>query len=457
MLAKAAGTALALLLCAVPAAPASSIAFVRDGDVWLSSPDGAQQYRVTTGGGWRSPSQADDGTLLAQRGRLFVRMDRSGQVLSTSEGVGGDTPTKPGTTQGFREVYGPYDPKLSPDGQTVAYWFRAKTTDAQPGEPGEGSIDDWVTSQPVGQTEFPTPDTAVQGDTTPAWIDSRRVLVTAPWATGGLSVSTWVAGGDYSNEQWWFTDPNAILQDGELSPDGTKAVAVAATHGAASPFDGVRYYVQDGPVWTHEPPYENVLGSDDFPEPPAPVCQDTRDSEAHSPTWSPDSSAVAYDDGDGIWIQPVRADLDGSNCESLESRLLLPGGREPDWGPADVDPSQAPRDGGQQGPAPAGGPAPGGAPAPGAVGGGAKPAARALRSIKVARRVSRRRRVRIAFRLARAAKVTFVLRHGRKVRRFVVAGRPGLNVKRIARLPRGRWSLTATADGATLRATFRVR
>jgi hypothetical protein len=448
--------AAAALVALAAASPAhgSSIAYVKDGDVWLSSPDGQSRYQVTTGRGWRSPSQADDGTLLAQRGNEFVRMDRSGRVLSVNEGVGGDVALPAGWADGHDRVYGPYDPKLSPDGRTIAYWFRTERNDGTPGDPGEaGTLDAWTTSQPVGESLLAVPWNSVRGPRAPAWIDSRRVIATATYADGGLSVSTWVAGGDHKNEQWWFTDPNAILQDAELSPDRTKAVAVAATHGAGSPFDGVRYYVANGPAWTHEPPYENVFGGDDFPEPPTPVCQDTRDSAAESPTWSPDSRAVAYADKDGIWIQPVRADLDATNCASLASTLLLPGGREPDWGPADVDMDDAPRPGGGA-TVPDGAPAADGGAAP-APGGGVVPAASArLSALKATRRG---RAVRIAFRLDAPAAVRLVLRRGRSVRRVSVRGRAGTNVTVVRGLGRGRWRIAATAGATTLRASVRVR
>ena len=50
---------------------------------------------------------------------------------------------------------------------------------------------------------------------------------------------------------------------------------------------------------------------------------------------------------DGIWTTPVR-----SRCDELAPKLVIPGGREPDWGPADVATAgPAQQGGGQQGPA----------------------------------------------------------------------------------------------------------
>lgn len=65
-------------------------------------------------GGYASPSQADDGTIVALHGKQFVRMDRSGHRLSAPfDGIG--------TSGG--NFYGPYEPRVLPDGKRIAYCF----------------------------------------------------------------------------------------------------------------------------------------------------------------------------------------------------------------------------------------------------------------------------------------------------------------------------------------------
>src|SRR5690349_4985245 len=77
---------LALAACAVgvaaPAAQADSIAYIRDGNVWLATPDGARQVPVTTTGGYTDVTQADDGTLVGLNGVRLHRMDRTGKILA---------------------------------------------------------------------------------------------------------------------------------------------------------------------------------------------------------------------------------------------------------------------------------------------------------------------------------------------------------------------------------------
>ena len=117
----------ALALTIAAPAHADSIAYVKDGNVWLASPDGAKGYQVTFDGGYTSPSQADDGTIVAMQARRFVRMDRSGHRIGDAVAGVGTTPT-PGTS-----LYGPYEPRVSPDGKRIAYWFGSYTSYYDPG------------------------------------------------------------------------------------------------------------------------------------------------------------------------------------------------------------------------------------------------------------------------------------------------------------------------------------
>jgi hypothetical protein len=68
-------TAMTAGLCASSAA-ADSIVYAKKGDLYLTSPDGSKGYRLTTGGGYSSPSQADNGIIGALRYGKLVRLDR---------------------------------------------------------------------------------------------------------------------------------------------------------------------------------------------------------------------------------------------------------------------------------------------------------------------------------------------------------------------------------------------
>ncbi len=103
------------------AAQADSLVFIKDGNVHLT--DGTRTAQVTQGGNWESPSQADDGTIVAmrvgtdergERYRYLIRMDRQGRELSP-----------PVETLDHNTTYdGPMNAKVSPDGRLVAFhWF----------------------------------------------------------------------------------------------------------------------------------------------------------------------------------------------------------------------------------------------------------------------------------------------------------------------------------------------
>jgi Tol biopolymer transport system component len=402
--------AAALAVCAAPAS-ADSIVYLKDGNVWLSAPDGSQPRQLTTGGRWASPSQADDGTIVAADGDTIVRIDRStGRRLSTLEVVGGDVTDTPESDK----FIGPLDPKVSPDGTQVAYWFMHKeNTYSVACNCYQWGIENYATTTAIDHLTS-GPENSVRTGRHPAWINDGRVLLWDPYFT--YQASTWVPGGNWVNEQWWFRYSEAMLNDGELSPDGSKVVAVAATGGISSPYDHVYYWTTNGPAWVGEPPYENDLeDSVKAPEPTA-RCQNVRDSEASSPTWSPDSRRIAYADKDGIWVQDVPASLD--DCAGLTERLAIPGASEPDWGPA-------------------------------GLGGGVR-----LSGVRLsARAVHAGRPLTVRYRLSAPARVSVKL----GARRVTAAGRAGANRVRVSTrgLRVGRYRLTVKAAGA--RSTLGLR
>src|SRR6185436_12809157 len=86
-------TLIALLLALAAAAPAAadSIVYVKDANVWSARPDGSDQHRLTSDGTaqdpYSSPSQADDGTIVAVRGSRFTKLDRQGRVLGRMDSL----------------------------------------------------------------------------------------------------------------------------------------------------------------------------------------------------------------------------------------------------------------------------------------------------------------------------------------------------------------------------------
>src|SRR4051812_34480027 len=119
--------ALCALAIAAPAANADSIAYVKDGNIYLSTSDGARQFQVTSDGGYSDVSQADDGTMIGLHGLNLRKLDRQGAVLADFA-----TPVSDARPAPAKTFYGPFDPAISPDGTKVAYSYYYMTQSQSP-------------------------------------------------------------------------------------------------------------------------------------------------------------------------------------------------------------------------------------------------------------------------------------------------------------------------------------
>ena len=118
--------AAAIVLACAATASADSIAYIKEGNVWLTTPDGARQFQVTTAGGYSDVTQSDDGTIVALNGVRLHKLARDGAVLADFA-----TPVSDTRPAGSKQFWGPYDPAISPDGTKVAYtyyWLSQTTT-----------------------------------------------------------------------------------------------------------------------------------------------------------------------------------------------------------------------------------------------------------------------------------------------------------------------------------------
>ena len=300
--AAATGVALVLGAIAVPAAQASSIVYVSAGDVWLANPDGSGTRQVTTAGGYSSPSQADDGTILALHGTSeIVRMDRQGRPLPGP----GVPPTPAGS--------GPLDPRVSPDGSKVAFHWITYQCDFCGGNLRTGTQISWADrATPADAFGYQRPEVH------PSWISNSRLLLFGV----GAEVVDIGTGADAGRE--WFRDAEYvpapgedIYYEGEVTRAGDKIALGGGVTGSNRPSARIRLFSANGP----------------YPAKPTARCNLNNPTAAfENLTWSPDGSALAFEDAEGIWVMPVNLD----DCSSLRPTLAVPGGQDPDWGPADV-------------------------------------------------------------------------------------------------------------------------
>ena len=218
--AVAALAAAASLATAAPAA-ADSIAYVKGHDVWIANPDGSGQYQVTRDGSatrpYRSPSQADDGTIAASHGDDIVRLRQNGQVLSSFD--------PPGTTDSAGQYIDgvPVDVAVSPDGRMVAFTYYQYG--CPPAAPCGGRS---VTLYSHSDRATPVAQFGKQFRRNPSWVSNGRAL-----HFGGFlsQVNYDSPGGGNDDDVHWFDDqdinsPSTDLGDGELSRAGDRLVTL---------------------------------------------------------------------------------------------------------------------------------------------------------------------------------------------------------------------------------------
>jgi hypothetical protein len=417
--------AAALAAAAVAAAPAAadSIVYAKNGNLFLTTPDGAKGYQLTTGGGYSEPSQAADGTIGALHYKQLVRLDRAGHVLSAINGIGSD---------GTPAIGGPYEPRISPDGTRFAYYFYVQS-----------SYDDvehnirWINTGSYGTwtwaDHFTSPATESEyhlSFTQPEWVTNDRLL-----GTMGMYLNMWTwqlgqgHGYTYPSAQWWFglQDPPDEwgvaayhwYDDPSLSRDGSKL--------AMTDYNGLYVAATHGPAWSGRAPYPEPDYVNPQSDLAAPTISCSRPGQGvRNPTWSADGSTLAFAAPDGVHV--MKADCSGD-------RLLVPGGSDPAFGLADVDaPAQAPSS------APAATPP-------------SKPAVTVSRL--TLRPKAFRSHTTVRFTLSAAARVKLSVRRTKVS--FAVDGRRGANSVAFRRKLRpGSYTLQVSA-GTTATARFRVK
>ena len=290
-------------------AAADSLVFIKENNVWLSKPDGTGQLQVTSDGSaenpYQSPSQADDGTIVASRkqpnGGPLYRMQQNGELINTIS-VGA-------------LIAGPFAPHVSPDGRTVAY---EQVFSRNVNGYFETSSDVRFTrtdgSTPNGMGEVG------RGAGAPSWIDSGRAFVginqVATTVIPGQAPVEWWS--DYDHQPDYFSLGETV-EDGEVAPNGNIAV-VRGEHDDNT----IQIYRSTGSFTSLPKPTCHLL------EPsPGPAGKKFAD-----PTFSPSGDAIAWQEGNGIWAEGLP-----ENCIDGEPHLLIAGASEPDWGPADVNPA----------------------------------------------------------------------------------------------------------------------
>ncbi|MDQ2623609.1 MAG: hypothetical protein M3Y20_00470, partial [Actinomycetota bacterium] len=280
--------------------PAGTIVFIKNHNVWFAKGDGTGTVQVTTDGTaaepYASPTQAGDGTVVASKGYLVVRLDRNGSEL------GWFVPPTLTSSAGAPLGGVPQHVAVSPDGATIAYSQIAYQC-------------------PIGvscmvryATGYTSNSGVAKGNATyfrnASWVSSSRTLQSGGYLSHAMLHTLGTEPVTWFNDFDHFAD-DTDLNELEVSRDGRWLI-------------GLRGYDTS----THVIWYE-VSGSASTQSPPAiPIdkCVTGTDPSFASPTVAPDGSAAAWEESDGIWIKN-----DLTNCSAPQPSLRIPGGSNPSW------------------------------------------------------------------------------------------------------------------------------
>ena len=313
--------ALALTGAGAPAASADSISYVKNGNVWLTTPDGSRHFQVTTTGGYASASQSDDGTIAAIKGQNIHRLDRFGTVLSNFS-----TPVSDGTNDSAApytsHFIGPFDADISDDGTKVSYSFYWQYWMVS-GYSGYHMLRQGVgISRPDRVTAWSEPGYGyLTGWLDASWYDNDTLVLGRESSVGQTDISLHNAGAAFNAQTPWFVGNSTLtdLREPAVNRQHTRVAFVGGSDSAPQ-------------LWVHRMNGE---------APSLPTACHGWSSPAGDRfgnlTWSPNGDGLAWEEGDGIWLATGNTATCGAE---RPSSLLVAGATYPDWGPADVPTSR---------------------------------------------------------------------------------------------------------------------
>ena len=318
--------AAALLVGAAPAA-ADSVAYVKDGNVWLSTSDGARHYQVTSDGGYSTVSQADTGRIVALRGDKIRHLERDGRLIAE---IATPVTTTSDPSMSFK---GPFDPEVSPDGTRVAYTYYWQYVGYDPYcNPSNGCY----VKRLYHGTGFTDPNRLTAWDEPgfqrrsgwidAAWVDNDQVLLSDPYIQPNEDVVLW-SPSDKDSLRRWFQDPQYPGDVAEAAISRDKSAMATVTSG-----DKRMSVLRSAGRFYPEYPHRCFEAS---------VEADGDDAFIHSPTFSADGTRLYWAERDGIHAATLpKFSFDSCGTLSDGGGLLVAGASSPSWGPADVPPAR---------------------------------------------------------------------------------------------------------------------
>lgn len=325
-------------------ASADSIAYIKGGDVWLATPDGKRTVRVTRTGDLFYVSQADNGTMIAlARNERLRKLSRTGKVLAEFPTFVSDGAPRSGPVN---EFHGPFAPEISPDGKLVAFeWFNESYSTSNTAGCDSSAVTPCyalASRQGVGITRSDRftgfeEYGLLTGWISPQWLTADTLVRSDSGTILNEDVVFNRIGrgvGDRELDRWFFDEWQGLgLVDAELTRDHRASAAIAGQ--------------ADEKLRVYRPLVEPFGAPDPNLQPFAPKGQpivepcfelgDPVGGRFESLSFAPDGRHLAYGVGDGIWVVSVPDFAGGCVMpDASQNARVIPGGRFPHWGPADV-------------------------------------------------------------------------------------------------------------------------
>jgi hypothetical protein len=317
---------------AAPRAAASSIVYVKGGDIWWASVGGAKRVVVRAVGAtfFSAVTQDDRGRIWAvhEPARVWERYTAAGRRVGKSfhtAGTGLGLHYDP--VRNLPGFAGPADPQVSDDGRLLASWGILEELDhidpfAIPPAPKyyvQGSVGlnvslssrdaDIASRLPLSQLAWPS------------WLHDGT-FIAAPFSNELKGYGIWYVPATVPELRYWFGPSNNALRlaNPEVTRRGDYIAVTTDTHNALSKDEEITVGHLPGP-------------------PPAIPDRDCTWPNPHGTvadlTWSPDGSTLAWSDSVGVWtarfVVPAQT---GQVCQVSAKRLLARKATSPDLGPA---------------------------------------------------------------------------------------------------------------------------
>ncbi|HEX7299065.1 MAG TPA: hypothetical protein VF257_08655 [Solirubrobacteraceae bacterium] len=306
---------------AAPAARASSLVYLKGGDIYRASPGGTRKaivVRARDGRSFSAVTQDDRGRLYAveEPSRRWVRFTASGRPVGRpfdSAGAGLHRHYDPARNRpGFT---GPLDVQASSGGTMLTQWGIVEQL--------AGARDVAVLVSSSTRKRDLTGTTPTNGLAWPSFLSDGTVIAGA-FDNRLKGYGIWYFRPRSKVVRFWFgpTDSTRRLANPEVTRRGDFIAATIDRDNVPSRDD------------------EIVVGH--LPGPP-PAVPD-RDCTWPNPngtmsglTWSPDGTTLAWTDGAGLWTARLTVPTQtGQACVVSAKHLLARGATSPDWGPAQV-------------------------------------------------------------------------------------------------------------------------